>query len=60
MARLLVGAGVLALLVAAAHPAGRRALLRFAWWPLRDRLRSDWDRHHEDHVSPTWIRERLP
>jgi hypothetical protein len=57
MARLLLGAGVLALVVAASHPRGRRTLLRLAVWPLRDFLRRDHDEAEASRVAPRaeWI-----
>lgn len=52
MARLLVAAGLLALVAVAAHPRGRRTLLRVAWWPVRDFLRRDYDAAQASRVAP--------
>lgn len=44
--------------VVLSHPSSRRALLRFAVWPVRDLLRSDWDRAARETVSDDWLRSR--
>lgn len=42
--------------VALSHPTSRRALLRWAVWPVRDLIRRDWDRAREERVSPDRFR----
>jgi hypothetical protein len=41
--QLLTSVGAVALVVALAAPAGRRAFMRLVVWPIRDVLRRDWD-----------------
>jgi hypothetical protein len=56
--RPLVSLALVGAVLVLAHPTSRGALLRFAFWPMRDFVRRDWDRARAERVSPEWMRTR--